>query len=122
MNNYQTIVLSGQTYPIAFIAGAFVRFQRKTGKPFFQSLEGIEGNMEDMAALVAAGLECGAQLAGSPRDFDTLQAADLFSFDQLPEIMEILTSYLPKIQPGEMLATVVASPSTTLQKKQEKPG
>lgn len=110
MMNFHTVTLGGETHPIAFYNGAFVRFQRRTGKPFFEALNGVEQNAEDLTALVLSGLECGAAIAKTENKIaDPLELADRMVLADLPEIMEILKEYLPKPEPGESVAAKKAA-------------
>lgn len=106
---------NGQTYPVAFTSGAFIRFSQKIGKEAFVALSEIESSgMEMMAEFVCIGLEVGAKLSGTPKSFDVLDIADQMTVNDLTSCIALVSHFMPPQQPqqGEAEAgTPAALPS-----------
>jgi hypothetical protein len=92
---FVNIEADGVQYPVCFNINALRDIERASGKSIGE-IESYSQTIEGIAIIATIGLNHGARVAGEKGDALTVdQVGDTFNLDQLTEIVNAITEFLP---------------------------
>lgn len=108
---FHEIELCGEKYPIAYPVAAIERLAKEAGKDPFAALGEVQTSNDFglMVSFVRVGLESGAKRAGKDFALTNEALAELLDMADFAQVGDILKQYLPRVEPGEVVATAKAS-------------